>query len=185
MTSTPAAPLEEERLVTFWDITRKQYAKNRPAMLALWLLIAIIVLATAAPLISMNAPYVMKSENGVEFPLFDQIFNRLIFKSGVDIFFSILLFLAPVWWFGTRALRAAFGFTRLKSGLIDKLWPAAGEEIVDGLYFSGRGRGHGVGLCQVGARDYARQGWSADQILAHYYAGAQVVEAIGVARAAY
>ena len=73
MASTPA-PIKEE-LVTFWDITRKQYTKNRLAMVALWLLIITIVLATAAPLICMNAPYIMKSEDGIKFPLFDQIFN--------------------------------------------------------------------------------------------------------------
>ncbi len=36
----------------------------------------------------------------------------------------------------------------------------------------GRGYGHGVGLCQTGAIAMARRGFSAGQILAHYYAGA-------------
>lgn len=38
----------------------------------------------------------------------------------------------------------------------------------------GRGFGHGVGLCQYGARGYARGGWSARDILAHYFPGAEI-----------
>lgn len=40
-----------------------------------------------------------------------------------------------------------------------------GGEVI----FTGYGRGHGVGMSQVGARDYARNGWSYEKILAHYY----------------
>ncbi len=36
---------------------------------------------------------------------------------------------------------------------------------------SGPKNGHGVGMCQHGARAYAEQGWSFQQILAHYYQG--------------
>lgn len=37
------------------------------------------------------------------------------------------------------------------------------------LIFEGQGYGHGVGMCQCGAIGMARQGWSYDSILAHYY----------------
>ena len=40
-----------------------------------------------------------------------------------------------------------------------------GDEII----FTGYGSGHGVGMSQVGARDYAGNGWSYEKILAHYY----------------
>ena len=40
-----------------------------------------------------------------------------------------------------------------------------GDEII----FTGFGRGHGVGMSQVGARDYAGSGWDYNKILAHYY----------------
>ena len=45
-----------------------------------------------------------------------------------------------------------------------------GEEVV----FTGYGHGHGVGMSQVGARDYARNGWSYQKILAHYYSGTKM-----------
>lgn len=40
-----------------------------------------------------------------------------------------------------------------------------------GWDITGRGNGHGVGMCQVGALDLARQGWDYRRILAHYYPG--------------
>ena len=39
----------------------------------------------------------------------------------------------------------------------------------DAVIFTGYGSGHGVGMSQVGARDYAGSGWSYEKILAHYY----------------
>ena len=45
-----------------------------------------------------------------------------------------------------------------------------GDEII----FTGYGRGHGVGMSQIGARDYAGNGWSYEKILAHYYSGTKL-----------
>lgn len=39
------------------------------------------------------------------------------------------------------------------------------------ISIKGKGSGHGVGLCQVGALQKARQGWKWDAILQHYYPG--------------
>jgi len=41
--------------------------------------------------------------------------------------------------------------------------------------FHGRGWGHGVGLSQWGAMAMAREGWSAERILAHYYPGTTIM----------
>ena len=43
-----------------------------------------------------------------------------------------------------------------------------------GFEFEGRGYGHGVGLCQWGARAQADDGRTAEQIIAHYFPGASV-----------
>jgi stage II sporulation protein D len=42
-------------------------------------------------------------------------------------------------------------------------------------FLSGRGWGHGVGMCQCGAEGIARKGSSAEEILQYYYPGAQIV----------
>ena len=46
---------------------------------------------------------------------------------------------------------------------------------VDRYTFFGKGWGHGVGLCQVGAYGMAFRGWTAEQILKRYYAGIEIV----------
>ena len=46
---------------------------------------------------------------------------------------------------------------------------------VDRYTFYGKGWGHGVGFCQVGAYGMAFRGWPASQILTHYYTGVQIV----------
>ena len=47
---------------------------------------------------------------------------------------------------------------------------------VTGFTFLGRGWGHGVGLCQVGAYGLARQGFSHEQILKAYYSGIELTK---------
>jgi len=42
-------------------------------------------------------------------------------------------------------------------------------------FFSGRGWGHGVGLCQCGAQGMAREGKNTQQILSYYYPGSQII----------
>lgn len=45
---------------------------------------------------------------------------------------------------------------------------------ITGVTFTGAGNGHGVGLCQHGAREIARRGGTFDQILGLYYPGAML-----------
>ena len=54
--------------------------------------------------------------------------------------------------------------------------PAPTPALVTATTFvaSGRGWGHGVGMSQYGALGYANEGWTYDQILAHFYSGAQL-----------
>jgi stage II sporulation protein D len=42
------------------------------------------------------------------------------------------------------------------------------------VQISGRGFGHGIGMSQWGAHNMAHQGYSYQQILGHYYQGAQL-----------
>lgn len=61
----------------------------------------------------------------------------------------------------------------LWSGLfVLKLEQAGGR--LSTVTFVGAGNGHGVGLCQHGAREIARRGGTFDQILGHYYRGAKL-----------
>lgn len=68
-----------------------------------------------------------------------------------------------------ETLRAAIGYSRIPSVFFE---PAVrGKEVV----LSGRGFGHGVGLCQWGAREMAQKGKDFRSILSRYYPGTKVV----------
>ena len=62
-------------------------------------------------------------------------------------------------------LRRMVGYDVLKSTLF------AVAVHGDTAQFAGRGYGHGVGLCQWGAKGMAEQGYVARQILEFYYPG--------------
>ena len=51
-------------------------------------------------------------------------------------------------------------------------------DVVDGIpqkfHISGAGWGHGVGLCQIGAAVMGEHGYKYDEILLHYYRGAEI-----------
>lgn len=67
------------------------------------------------------------------------------------------------------SFRERLGYTRLKS-LNFEVERGSGPEI----RISGRGYGHGAGLCQWGAKVLADEGWDYRRILTHYYPGAEL-----------
>jgi stage II sporulation protein D len=66
------------------------------------------------------------------------------------------------------AIGRTLGWNTLKSDWYDVA--VQGDHFI----FSGRGVGHGVGLCQTGAAEMARQGKSYREILAFYYPGTPI-----------
>lgn len=68
-------------------------------------------------------------------------------------------------------IRSALGL-REQLFVIDREYDDSGR--VTSFVFSGRGWGHGVGMCQVGAYGLAKQGWSYEQILKAYYTGIEL-----------
>lgn len=62
-------------------------------------------------------------------------------------------------------LRRVLGYEKLKSARFK-------VSVEDGTFaFTGKGAGHGVGMCQWGAKGMADAGYSYRQILGHYYTG--------------
>ncbi len=66
-------------------------------------------------------------------------------------------------------LRKLLGYNNLRSTLITDI--SIGPLFAT---FSGRGHGHGVGLCQWGAYGMANAGYSAKDILEHYFPGTEI-----------
>jgi stage II sporulation protein D len=64
-----------------------------------------------------------------------------------------------------EVFREALGSTEIPSVFLE-------VELSEGeVVFSGRGNGHGVGLCQWGAKEMAEKGHGFRSILTHYYPG--------------
>ena len=68
-------------------------------------------------------------------------------------------------------IRSALGL-REQLFVIDRDFDDSGR--ITEFIFNGRGWGHGVGMCQVGAYGLAKQGWSYEQILKAYYTGIEL-----------
>jgi len=68
-------------------------------------------------------------------------------------------------------IRSALGL-REQLFVIDREYDDNGR--VTEFIFTGRGWGHGVGMCQVGAYGLAKQGWTSEQILKAYYSGIEI-----------
>lgn len=61
-------------------------------------------------------------------------------------------------------MRLALGSTEMRSTFIEEIELGEG-----GLYMAGTGYGHGVGMCQWGARALAEEGQSPDEIVNYFY----------------
>ncbi|MBS1794317.1 MAG: SpoIID/LytB domain-containing protein [Acidobacteria bacterium] len=59
--------------------------------------------------------------------------------------------------------------------VLNKRYDGAGR--VTAYSFTGRGWGHGVGMCQYGAFGMGKMGYKYDQILKHYYTGIELTKA--------
>ncbi len=84
-------------------------------------------------------------------------------------------------------LRALLGYSNLRSTLFAVHRAVSADGTLSGNFiFGGDGYGHGVGLCQFGARGMAERGATCDAILDHYFPHCQVrpyaVETLACAR---
>ncbi|MFQ5718971.1 MAG: SpoIID/LytB domain-containing protein [Acidobacteriota bacterium] len=88
---------------------------------------------------------------------------------------------------GTRGVARLKGF-RIRTALdlketlftIDRQRSPEGQIVA--FTFSGRGWGHGLGLCQVGAYGMAVRGATYREILGHYYTGVEISQLVGPGR---
>ena len=65
-------------------------------------------------------------------------------------------------------IRRALSKTHLYSSAFDV------EKTANGFRLKGKGWGHGVGLCQIGAAVMGQEGYKYDEILLHYYRNAEI-----------
>lgn len=79
-------------------------------------------------------------------------------------------------------IRRILSETHLKSSAFEVEYitedgqPAARDEKWSKIRLKGRGWGHGVGLCQIGAAVMATRGYTYDEILRHYYPESEIYQ---------
>lgn len=73
---------------------------------------------------------------------------------------------------GTVSLAGVEG---IKVQTTDGIVPlSASPSGVSSITVTGKGWGHRIGMSQYGAKAFAERGWTAEQILEHYFPGAEV-----------
>lgn len=117
--TTPDSPSKPRDVATtsYWTVVRRQFSKNRVAVLASYLLVSLVGAAIYAPVLAFNVPLVYFGTGGPSVPLFQALFDRFLFPNGVDVFFNLALVALPLWLTVVRA-RAATGRPRARKAWI-------------------------------------------------------------------
>lgn len=76
---------------------------------------------------------------------------------------------------GSKTVMKELNIRKLFGGLASSCfvanWQKDAAGFITGAELLGAGFGHGVGMCQTGAQSLAKQGWTFQRILAHYFPG--------------
>jgi peptide/nickel transport system permease protein len=88
--SSDGAGARNER-VSYSTLVFRELAKNRLALGGLWAIFALILVATTAPVLCLNQPFLYDDGSGLRSPWLASLFDRLVFENSVDIFFNLLL----------------------------------------------------------------------------------------------
>jgi peptide/nickel transport system permease protein len=77
--------------VSFGRMVWGRLQRNRVAIFGLRCIVGLVLLAIAAPLLSLNQPLFWSAGEGWQFPLLRALFNRLVFESAIDVLFNLVL----------------------------------------------------------------------------------------------
>ena len=113
--------VERIEKISYWAIVWSQLIKNKLAVVGIWAVVFLVLLAIFAPLVSLNRPFwffVPAGEHGVNlkgsmsYPFINALFDQNLFENGVDIFFNTLMVLTPlmviIWFIAKAAMGANF-----------------------------------------------------------------------------
>jgi peptide/nickel transport system permease protein len=121
--STPAAPAPAPPVVRsdepspgFFTLTGRELRKNRLAVVGLWAILGLFLLAVYAPVLAQNQPFLYRDGSGWSSPWLVALFDRLVFENAVDIFFNLLLVVSPFAIAGGLWLKKRLG-TRLPDAM--------------------------------------------------------------------
>lgn len=90
----------------FGSLVFARLLRERAARIALRTIAGLVGLAVAAPLLSLDQPLLVRDASGWRAPFVGALVNRLLFESGVDLFFNLALLFSPLYaavWLAARA----------------------------------------------------------------------------------
>jgi peptide/nickel transport system permease protein len=82
---------------SYYALVWRELKKDRLAVLGLWAVVGLVVTAVGAPLLSQDQPLLYVEAGRWSSPWLRGLFDRLVFESSVDVFFNLLLVLAPLY----------------------------------------------------------------------------------------
>ena len=77
--------------LTYGDIVWSQFIKNRMAVLSLWVITGLVLVAIVAPMLASDRPLLWNEGEGTSSPWLSSLFDRNVYISPVDIFFNLVL----------------------------------------------------------------------------------------------
>jgi peptide/nickel transport system permease protein len=86
----------EER-TSYFSLVWGELKKDRLAVVGLWAVAGLVALAVGAPLVSQNQPFLYFEAGRWSSPWLRGLFDRLVFESSVDVFYNLILVLAPAY----------------------------------------------------------------------------------------
>ncbi len=141
-------PLVPEPATSQGSAVLRRLARNRVALLGLYAVIFLLVLATAAPLAALNQPFYWNAGQGLEFPWLRALFNRLLFENSVDLLFNLALVTTPLAALALAlrprlfprysAARVLVGYLIGLGALFLSMLPARVGQLENPLYFTER-----------------------------------------------
>jgi len=100
---------EGMRRISYFTLVWRELKKDRVAVVGLWAVLGLVVLAVGAPLLSQDQPFLYCDAGGCSSPWLRGLFDRLVFESSVDIFYNLLLVLAPPYALALAVLKKRAG----------------------------------------------------------------------------
>ena len=157
--------------VTYAAIVWGQLRKNRVAIWGLWSIALLFALAIFAPLLSLDAPLVLRDGDGLHFPILPRLFNRLAFENAVDVFFNLALVALPGYalWLGLaqRRGRALLLILTVHTGLFALVIPESFLGLDNPLHHKAAVRDWEAHLEQARAR--GEPAWALRPLQSHSY----------------
>jgi peptide/nickel transport system permease protein len=126
--AAPPSTAPYERSAGFFTLAARELQKNRLAVLGLWAILALFLLAVFAPVLAQNQPFLYRGPSGWSSPWLVSLFDRLVFENAVDVFFNLLLVLSPF------AVAAGYWLRRKHGARLPDVLPRVAGRVAIGFF---------------------------------------------------